>query len=303
MPKEVNGSLIVLIPKTSNPSAINNFRPISLCNVVYKIISKLSVAKLRPLLYKLISPCQSAFTPGRWIAENQVILQETLPSFKTRKVKGFMAIKLDLLKAYDRVNWSFIQTVLARFGFEKIFTSWISTFISSVSFEVLVNRGKSKQFRPSRGLRLGDPLLSYLFILGQEVLSRMLDQELFTSNIKGAKASISGPALAHVMYIDDIVLFSKATRNDATNLIKCLDKYCSWSRQSINKSKSSVFFSKHTQANIRRAIKHLLQMKSLNKNAIYLGAPLFHSKTPSKDFKFLEEKLETKLMGWRSRCL
>lgn len=156
MPKEVNGSLIVLIPKTSNPSAINNYRPISLCNVVYKIISKLSVAKLGQLLYKLISPCQSAFTPSRWIAENQVILQEMLHGFKfkTRKVKsGFMAIKLDLQKAYDRGNWSFIQTVLARFGFEKIFINWISACISSVSFEVLVNRGKSEQFRPSRGLR------------------------------------------------------------------------------------------------------------------------------------------------------
>ena len=103
LPKEANSSLIVLIPKTSNPTTVNNFRPISLCNVVYKIISKLLVAKFRPLLHKIISPCQSAFIPGRWIAENQVVVHELLHSFKVRKVKsGFIALKLDLQKAYDR---------------------------------------------------------------------------------------------------------------------------------------------------------------------------------------------------------
>ena len=105
MPKEVNCSLIVLIPKISNPTSVNHFRPISLCNMVYKIISKLLVDKLRPMLDKIISPTQSAFIPNRWIAENQIIVQEILHSFKSRRTKpGLMAIKLDLQKAYDRVN-------------------------------------------------------------------------------------------------------------------------------------------------------------------------------------------------------
>ena len=124
LPKEVNSSLIVLIPKISNPSSVNSFYPISLCNVVYKIILKLLVAKLRPVLHKLISPCQSAFIPRRLIAKNQVVVHELLHSFKVRKVKtGFMAIKLDLQKAYDRVNWHFIQTVLSNFGFNSGFIS------------------------------------------------------------------------------------------------------------------------------------------------------------------------------------
>ena len=114
MPKEINSSLIVLIPKVPNPSSFNHFRPISLCNVIYKIISKILVARIRPLLPKFISPCQSAFIPGRWIAENQVIVQELIHSFKVRKIKaGQMAIKIDLQKAYDRVNWDFLQAVLS----------------------------------------------------------------------------------------------------------------------------------------------------------------------------------------------
>jgi hypothetical protein len=154
MHKEVNNSLIVLIPKIQNPTSFNHFRPISLCNVVYKIIAKILVNRLRPLLPKLISPCQSAFVPGRWIAENEVVVQELLHSFKKRKVKGgFLAIKLDLQKAYDKVNWKFLQAVLLNFGFNERFVSWIKECISSISSAILVNGSMIASFTPSRGLR------------------------------------------------------------------------------------------------------------------------------------------------------
>ena len=96
-----------------------------------------------------------------------------------------------------------------------MFINWILTYINSVSFEVLVNGGKTEQFNPSRGLRQDDPLSPYLFILGQEVLSRFLERELGASNISGTKPCARRPAITHVMYADDIILFSKATRNDA----------------------------------------------------------------------------------------
>ena len=154
------GTCIAFLSKNCN-------RPISLCNVVYKIISKLLVAKLKPLLDKIISLAQLAFIPNRWIAKNHVIVQEILHSFKTRKTKpDLMAIKLDLQKAYDRVSWRFIQAVLLHLGFNQTFTSWIISCISSVSFEVLINGGKTESFKLGRDLRQGDPLLSYLLILG-----------------------------------------------------------------------------------------------------------------------------------------
>ncbi|XP_030923019.1 uncharacterized protein LOC115949894 [Quercus lobata] len=227
-----------------------------------------------------------------------------LHSFKTRKVKiGLMAIKLDLQKAYDKVNWKFIQSVLSRFGFRDIFISWITACLSSVSFEVIVNGGKSEQFKPSRGLRQGDPLSSYLFILGQEVLSRILDHELAANNISGFKASIRSPAITHVMYADDIMLFAKVNKKEAVNINQCIKKYCSWSSQQLNRGKSGVFFSKNTPSQSRRLVKSVLHMKSPKKDAIYLGAPLHLSNSPSKDFKFLLDKLESRLSGWRSKCL
>lgn len=211
--------------------------------VIYKVISKLLVAKLRPHLDKIISPSQSAFIPNRWIAENQVIVQDVLHSFKTRKTKpGLMAIKLDLQKAYDGVNWRFIQAILLHLGFNETFTNWILACISSLSFEVLVNKGKAECFKLSKGLRQGDPLSSYLFILGQEVLSRLLDNELRCKNIDEIKTNISGSTITHVMYAVDIVLFSKTSKKNATNLVNILDKYCKWSGQCQQQQVKCILF-------------------------------------------------------------
>ena len=143
----VGTTIIVLIPKIKSPSTVNHFRPISLCNTIYKTISKLIVSRLRPILDKLISLAQFAFVPGRWISENQLIVHELLHSFKKRKVKGgFVTLKVDLQKAYDRVSWKFLQTVLTNFGFHEVFVNWIMECVSSVSFSVLINGGQSHYF-------------------------------------------------------------------------------------------------------------------------------------------------------------
>ena len=180
-----------------------------MCNTVYKAIAKILVNRLRPLLKKLISPCQSAFISRRWIAENQLIMHELLHSFKRRKVKGgFVAMKVDHQKAYDRINWNFLRTVLRRFGFQEVFVNWIMQCMTSVLFSFLINGGKSKSFRPTRGIRQGDPLSPYLFIICQEVLSRLIDKELIEGNIRGVCMNVGGPAFTHVMYADDIILFA-----------------------------------------------------------------------------------------------
>ena len=302
--KEVNNSFIVLIPKLQNPSAISHFRPISLCNTIYKIISKILVSRLRPLLAKLISPCQSAFIPGRWIAENQIVVQEILHSFKKSKVKGgFVALKMDLQKAYDQVNWGFLKLVLEKFGFNSTFVGWIMECVSTVSFSILVNGAKTKHFNPTRGIRQGDPLSPYLFILCQDVLSRLIERKFSNGALCGVKMNVNGPAFTHVMYADDIMLFAKANCREISQLDWCLEKYCLWFGQLINREKSGIIFSKLVPRERRRDIKQLLHMKKVQPNAIYLGNPLFSSRSRSKDFRFLHDKLESRLVGWRSKVL
>lgn len=105
------------------------------------------------------------------------------------------------------------------------------------------------------------------------------------------------------MYADDIILFSKASRKNAESLVRTLEKYYRWSGQSINRSKLGVFFSKHTQSQSRRSIKGILQVNNLKKEVAYQGASMFMSRSPSKDFTFLEAKIEAKLSEWRSKCI
>ena len=248
--KEVYNSLIVLIPKIKSSSSVNHFRPISLCITVYKTISKLIVSRIRPMLDKLISLAQLAFIPGRWIAENQLLVHEVLHSFKRKKVTwGFLALKIDLQKAYDWVNWKFLQAVLVNFGFYETFIKWIMECVGSVSSSVLINGGKSKHFSPSRGLRQGDPLSPYLFILCQEVLSRIIDKEHMAGNLSCVKMNVEGPEVTNVMFADDLMLFSKASSMDVLALNSCLEKYCLWSGQLVNRGKSSIIFSKMVQLN------------------------------------------------------
>lgn len=113
IPDGLGSTLITLVPKVQNPLSMAQFRPISLCNTIYKCITKIIVNRLRPPMGKLVSPCQASFIPGRQITYNIVIAQEVLRTFRrTKGRRGFMAWKIDLAKAYDRLKWSFIITCL-----------------------------------------------------------------------------------------------------------------------------------------------------------------------------------------------
>ena len=181
--------------------------------------------------------------------------------------------------------------------------NWILECVSFVSFSLLVNGGKSDSFQPSRGVRQGDPLSPYLFIICQDVLSRMIEKEYIAGRISGVQMNLGGPAFTHEMYADDLILLSKANRREATILNECLEKHCLWSGQLVNRDKSGLIFSKLVQKDRQRELKHELQMKKISQHATYLGAPLFTITNRCNDFKFLQEKLDARLKGWRSKCL
>lgn len=154
LPKEVNKTLIVLIPKVSTLEHLSQFQPISLCNVIYKAITKSIVNRLKPFLSQMVAPTKSSFLPGRNMADNVIVYQEVLHSFKTRRGgKADRLIKLDLVKAYDRLRWSFIKDTLQQLGVLKNLITAIMACVSSSTFRVLWNGEKTEEFHPTRGLR------------------------------------------------------------------------------------------------------------------------------------------------------
>eukprot|EP00253_Pinus_taeda_P017254 PITA_17254 len=145
----INSTFYALIPKGDNLEDANGFRTIALCNVIYKIITSMIAKRLKPLLDKLISAEQIGFVEGRQILDGLVVTQEVIHSLKVKKQKGMM-IKLDLSKAYDRLNWNYLEKVLESFGFNRRWIDWIHSMISSPNFSILVNGTPSKTFNSSR---------------------------------------------------------------------------------------------------------------------------------------------------------
>lgn len=138
--EEINLTTIVLIPKIKNPQDMKHFRPISLCKVIYKICSKVLANRMRVFLNDIISEEQSAFVPGRLITDNVLTAYECTHYLKTKKWKnGACAIKLDMAKAYDRVEWPYLEGIMIKLGFHDEFVQRNMRCVPSVSFSIRVN--------------------------------------------------------------------------------------------------------------------------------------------------------------------
>lgn len=229
MSKDLNSTFIALIPKKPKVGSFDDTRPISLCNIAYKIIAKVMANRLKKLLPKIISKEQSGFTLNRSIVDGIIIAHEAIHSIRIAKVER-MLVKIDIKKAYDLVNREFVVQVLKQFGFHHHWIDWVYSCISSPRCLILVNGSPQGFFSTSRGIHQGDPLSPFLFIIMAEALGRMINQSRMEGQWRGINIANGMEAVTHTQFADGTLLFGEASLREA-RIMKCiLDRYCKVSR-------------------------------------------------------------------------
>lgn len=256
LPLALNYTFIVLIPKIPKPNRIMEFRPISLCNVIYKIGSKTIANRIKPHMNSVISSTQSAFVPGRLITDNVLVAYEVnhFIHCHSQGKRGYVALKLDVSKAYDRIEWIFLEKVLIKLGFPRTLDDIIMLCISTVSYSFLLNGSQFGSLTPRRGIRQGDPLSPYLFTCCVEAFIHMIEDAVSRGQLKGIRISPSAPNISNLCFADDTILFSQATIQEAECTRAILNKYAAASGQIINMDKSTMVFSPHTSPEVVAAI-------------------------------------------------
>ncbi|KAL0006567.1 hypothetical protein SO802_008069 [Lithocarpus litseifolius] len=302
---DINHTYIVLIPKVKNPEKMSNFRPISLCNVIYKIISKVLANRLKQVLPNIISFTQSAFVPGRLITDNVLLAYETLHTMHCRKKgkRGCMTLKLDVSKAYDRVEWPFLQGVMQRLGFPETWIERVMSCVTTTSFSILVNGKPYGNVVPSRGIRQGDPLSPYLFLLCIEGFTSLLAKAEIDGTLYGVSICRDAPKITNLLFADDSLIFCRNSPAEIQTIREILQVYANASGQCINLEKSSVFFSSNTTGRQKQEALEILGVKEVSRFDSYLGLPTLIGRAKYHTFSFIKDRVWKKLQGWKGMLL
>lgn len=282
---------------------MKDLRPISLCNVIYKIVSKVLCNRMKSVLPGLVNLAQSAFVAGRSIQDNILIAFEVIHMMKNKRrgKSGDVALKIDISKAYDKVDWRYLKLILYKLGFSEQGVKWMLMCVESVTYFFQVNESFVGPIIPGRGLRQGDPLSPYLFILCAEGLSAAIDHATGAGILHESKVCRTAPPISHLMFADDCLLFCKATKAECTHLRQLLADYERVSGQAVNFSKLGVYFSKNVNADTRRELSSILGVHSPLNTCRYLGLPSLVGREKNQIFKYIKDRLWKKLQGWHGR--
>jgi hypothetical protein len=204
---------------------------------------------------------------------------------------GFMALKLDMSKAYDRVEWAFLKHIMIKMGFANQWVNLVLECISTVSFSILINGAPKGFFRPSRGLRQGDPLSPYLFLLCTEGLHGLITKAINDHVIRGISLNRGGPVISHLFFADDSLLFCRATRDDCEAILQILSIYEAASGQQVNRDKTKLFFSKSTPTSVTTELINLLGVPAIQEYEKYLRLPSFVGRSRKESFIQIKERI------------
>ncbi|RLN23448.1 hypothetical protein C2845_PM07G29970 [Panicum miliaceum] len=304
--KRLNYGVITLVPKVKEANNIEQYRPICLLNVDFKIFTKAMNNRFTPLAREVIGGGggggdQTGFVKGRNILEGVLILHEVVHELKTSKKKGLI-MKIDFEKAYDKMSWEFLEEVMRGKGLPEKWIRWVMESVQGGRVCVNVNGHRGPFFRTYQGLRQGDPLSPILFNLVADALSALLDKAVAKKHIVGVLDYLIQGGISHIQYADDTVIMIDGSDQSILNLKLIL--YCfEWlSGLKINFHKSEVFVFGADQ-NEKERMANMLNCKLGTFPMKYLGIPISENRLGSLAFSGLKEKMGRRLDPWKGKFL
>ncbi|XP_048494804.1 uncharacterized protein LOC125494938 [Beta vulgaris subsp. vulgaris] len=301
LPKGSNMAFITLIAKIKNPNGFKDYRPISMVGSIYKIIAKLLTQRLKQVMSSLVGPLQTSFIEDRQILDGALIAGELFDSYKRNNKKAIF-LKIDFHKAFDSVSWAFLEWILAQMGFPPRWCKWISACVTSAAASILLNGSPTAPIKLQRGLRQGDPLSPFLFVLAVEVLNLMVKKSTELNKWTGLEITKGGSTLTHLQYADDTILFSPPSVKSLLNIRNTLLLFQLASGLKINFHKSEILgINIHDSWLSMAAAKLCCRVGKFP--LIYLGLPIGGSISRLKLWDPIIERMKSKLATWKGKLL
>lgn len=296
--KQFNHAAIALIPKSKHALETKDFRPISCCNVFYKTITKIIANKLAAVIPNIIDSAQGAFLEERLMSDNIMLTQHLIKRYDRKTSSPRSMLMVDIRKEFDSISWDFLLNLLPMLVFPPSMICWIKECTTTATCSISLN-GKMHGFiKSKRGLREGDPLSPYLFVLAMEYLSRMIKaiaaNQNFNYHLKCDKIG-----LTHLPFADDI---SRGDVESVSLLYYTLVQFGKFSGLKLNLSKSQIF-----NAGVPNA--EILEMQYITSFSLgefpvrYLGTPLVYGKMKACHFTPLLERIASFINAWSTHSL
>ncbi|MCH80227.1 cysteine-rich receptor-like protein kinase [Trifolium medium] len=300
--KGINSTFIALIPKKDNPSKLNDFRPISLVGCAYKILSKVLANRLKKVMHNIISGVQTAFVQGRQILDGVLIANEVIEEAK-RLNREVVFFKVDFEKAYDSVDWDFLEFVMRKMNFPWKWRKWIRESTSTAMVSVLINGSPTKEFIMERGLRQGDPLSPFLFLMVAEGFNVLMQKVIMDREFEGYGVGRDEElTISHLQFADDTLVIGKRSWANIFTVKAILQLFEIISGLKVNFHKSELIGINVDDSWLKDAAS-VLNCKVGSLPFYYLGLPIGADPRKIRTWEPVINSLRKRLLSWKNRAL
>jgi len=296
-----NASFITLAAKVKDPLSLNDYRPISLIGALYKIVAKILANRIKEVIGNCIDEVQTAFVKNRNILEGPLIVNE-LCSWSKQLGRKILLFKADFNKAFDNVNWEYLDSIMEQLNFGAKWRRWIKGCLASAKASVLVNGCPTQEFPMSKGVRQGDPLSPFLFIIAMEGLNVMMKAATDKGVFDGVSISHPNLIVSHLFYADDALFMGDWSRKNISNLARILRLFHVVSGLQVNFNKSRVFGVGVDQGEVEQRAAPL-GCKPDVLPFFYLGVPVGEKMNKKSAWKPIVDKFNSKLSSWKAKNL